>query len=119
MKRAIVLAMALSLGLSLVLIEKAQADPAKGKAAFATYCASCHGNTGKGDGPAGAALNPKPKDLGNAEYASKLTDQYMTDIIKKGGTAVGKSALMPPWGTALKDDDIKNVIEYIRSLSKK
>src|SRR3990170_325299 len=54
MKRAIVLAMALSLGLSLVLIEKAQADPAKGKAAFATYCASCHGNAGKGDGPAGA-----------------------------------------------------------------
>ena len=119
MRQLFVLALALYWVISLALATPARADVAKGKAAFATYCASCHGNVGKGDGPAGTALNPKPKDLSNAEYASKLTDQYMIDITKKGGAALGKSALMPPWGTALKDDDIKNVVEYIRSLSKK
>src|SRR3989304_4300433 len=40
-------------------------DAAKGKVAFQQYCAGCHGPTGKGDGAAGAAMNPKPKDLWN------------------------------------------------------
>ncbi|WP_413289725.1 c-type cytochrome [Bdellovibrio sp. HCB337] len=36
---------------------------AHGKKLFATNCAMCHGNEGKGDGPAGAGLNPKPRNL--------------------------------------------------------
>ncbi|HEY8270384.1 MAG TPA: cytochrome c [Pseudobdellovibrionaceae bacterium] len=36
---------------------------AYGKKIFATNCAMCHGNEGKGDGPAGAALNPKPRNV--------------------------------------------------------
>lgn len=94
-------------------------DPAKGKTAYATYCASCHGAAGKGDGAAAATLNPKPRDLTDAKYMATLTDQYMFDIIKKGGPAVGKAALMPPWGAALKDPEIQNVVAYIRTLVKK
>lgn len=119
MRQLFVLALALYWVIPLALATTAQADLAKGKTAYSTYCASCHGNVGKGDGPAAAGLNPKPKDLSDGAYTSKLTDQYMMDITKKGGAALGKSALMPPWGTALKDDDIKNMVEYIRSLSKK
>jgi mono/diheme cytochrome c family protein len=36
---------------------------AYGKKVFATNCAMCHGNEGKGDGAAGAGLSPKPRDL--------------------------------------------------------
>ncbi|MFV8256699.1 c-type cytochrome [Bdellovibrio bacteriovorus] len=36
---------------------------AYGKKFYSTNCAMCHGNEGKGDGAAGAALNPKPRNL--------------------------------------------------------
>ncbi len=107
----------LALALFLASMVLAQ-DAAKGKATFEQYCASCHGSSGKGDGPAGAALNPKPKDLTAPGYVKGLKDDYMTKLIKEGGQAVGKSPLMPPWGSALKDDDVKNVIAYVRSLGK-
>jgi len=43
----------------------------EGKKLFATYCAICHGEKGKGDGIAGAALNPKPSNLTTATFHSK------------------------------------------------
>ena len=55
----------------------ANADMAKaGKKLFAQNCATCHGNEGKGDGPAGAALNPKPRNLVEGPW-------------KKGGGFIG------------------------------
>jgi mono/diheme cytochrome c family protein len=74
-------------------------DAAKGQEIFTKTCASCHGKTGKGDGPAAAALNPKPKNLSDKAYMEKLGDEYLANIIKKGGAAVGKSPLMPLWIT--------------------
>lgn len=93
-------------------------DAAKGKEIYAANCSSCHGDTGKGDGPAGAALDPKPRDLSDKAGMAKVTDQQMTDVIKKGGPAVGKSALMAPFGDSLKDDEIADVVAFIRSLAK-
>ncbi|MDH3601295.1 MAG: cytochrome c [Candidatus Tectomicrobia bacterium] len=93
-----------------------QGDAVQGKVAYTQYCASCHGNTGKGDGPAAASLSPKPRDLTDKDYMATLEDSYLTDIINKGGAAVGKSALMPPWSAVLKKEDLQNVIAYIRGL---
>lgn len=90
----------------------------KGKALFAQQCASCHGAGGKGDAPAAAALNPKPRNLTDKTYMTALNDQHLVDVIKKGGPAVGKSPLMPAMGAALKDGDIQDVIAFIRSLTK-
>jgi mono/diheme cytochrome c family protein len=39
---------------------------AKGKAAFVEYCATCHGLTGEGDGPASETLKPPPRNLATA-----------------------------------------------------
>ncbi|MFQ5946869.1 MAG: c-type cytochrome [Anaerolineae bacterium] len=96
----------------------AQGNAEKGKALYTQYCPSCHGETGKGDGPAAAALNPKPRDLTDTAYVAKLKDEYLFAIIAKGGAAVGKSPLMPPWSAALKDEDIRDVIAFIRSLAR-
>lgn len=96
----------------------AQGNAEKGKGLYDRYCAACHGTTGKGDGPGGAALNPKPRDLTANPYVAGLTDRYLFDIIQKGGSAVGKSPLMPPWGAVLKDDDIRDVIAFVRTLAK-
>ncbi len=109
----IILTVALAVG-----IAQAAGDLAKGKATFEQICASCHGPSGKGDGPAAAALSPKPRDLTDKNYVSGLKDDYIKKLVKEGGQAVGKSPLMPPMGSALKDTDIENVIAYVRSLGK-
>jgi mono/diheme cytochrome c family protein len=105
-------------GLALPSLVMAQGNAEKGKAPFVQNCAPCHGQGGKGDGAAAAALNPKPRDLTDKAYMGALKDEYLMDIVKKGGAAVGKSAAMPPWGAVLKDDQIRDVITFVRSLAK-
>ncbi|MEK6717922.1 MAG: cytochrome c [candidate division NC10 bacterium] len=94
------------------------ADVAKGKATYDQLCAGCHGPTGKGDGPAAASLNPKPRDLSDKTYARSLKDAYLVEITTNGGPAVKKSPLMPAMGKTLKDDQIKDLVAYLRSLAK-
>ena len=91
-------------------------DAQKGKALFGQVCATCHGAMGKGDGAAAAALTPKPRDLSDKAYMSKLKDADIAKILKGGGAAVGKSPLMPPYAGS--DADIQNLIAYIRTLAK-
>src|SRR4030095_508246 len=93
-------------------------DVAAGKAKFEQNCAVCHGTSGKGDGPGAAALNPKPRDYTNAAYMKTRSDDQLRKVIKEGGAASGFSAVMPPWGGTLSDQDITNVIAYIRTFSK-
>jgi mono/diheme cytochrome c family protein len=103
----------------------AAGDAAAGKQKFDMLCASCHGTDGKGDGPAGAALNPPPRDFTKAEFkydANKDgktgTDEDLTLIIKNGAAAYGGSPLMVAWGGPLSDADIQNVIAYLRTFHK-
>ena len=89
-----------------------------GKAKYKLFCVSCHGDTGKGDGIAAAALDPKPADHSDKKVMSALKDDYLFKVIKEGGAAVGKSPTMAPWGAALKDSDVKDVVAFIRTLAK-
>jgi len=118
MKRAFASLLVLVVSFTLFLIVFAKADtkgePEEGKEKFQQICASCHGPEGKGDGPAAAALDPKPRNLSDAAYVSGLTDDHIFKTVKEGGAAVGKSALMPAWGGTISDEDIWNVIAYIR-----
>lgn len=94
-------------------------DPKKGEATFKTMCASCHGDSGKGDGAAAAALNPKPADFTDPARAAAATDEYIYKMVKDGGAANGKSPLMVAWGPALGDDaKVRDVAAYVRTLSK-
>jgi mono/diheme cytochrome c family protein len=94
------------------------ADAEQGKKLYGQFCVTCHGQSGKGDGPGAAALNPKPRDHTDKEYMSKLSDDDLLKVIKNGGASIGKSPLMPPWGASLKDDQIQDIIAYVRTLSK-
>ncbi len=89
-------------------------DAAKGKDVYGTYCVACHGPQGKGDGVAAAALEPKPRDLSNAEYVSTVDNAHLYKVISEGGAAVGLSPLMAGWGGSLSEQDINDVIAYIR-----
>lgn len=93
-------------------------DVAAGNVKYQQLCASCHGASGKGDGPAAKALNPKPRNHTDAKYMKTISDEYIAKITKLGGVAVGKSPLMPPWGGVLSDADLQNLVAFMRSLSK-
>lgn len=62
---------------------------------FKTPCVPCHGETGKGDGPCAAALNPKPRNDSDATWQTRVKDEDIKKTILYGGAAVGKSPLMP------------------------
>ena len=88
---------------------------AAGHASYHTTCAPCHGEGGKGDGPAAAALNPKPRDHTNGAYMDKLTNDHLLKVIKGGGAQFGYPNM--PGQPQLADDTVKNVIAFVRSLS--
>jgi len=97
-------------------------DAAAGKALFEVNCGTCHGASGKGDGPLAAALNPKPRDLSAGVFnfdtdgdGTKGTDADIKNVIVKGAAAYGGSPLMAPW-PALSDADVDNLVAFIRSI---
>ena len=46
-----------------------------------------------------------------------LSNEHLFKVIKQGGAAVGKSPMMAPWGGSLKDEQIRDVIAFVRSLA--
>jgi len=79
----------------------------RGKQIYDANCASCHGQNGKGDGPAGKALNPKPADL-----AAMAPQHPPGDLAWKIETGRGP---MPPWKGVLTQNEIWDVVNYIRN----
>lgn len=112
-----VLITALSLSAAALLAQPAlAADVDAGDAKFKQLCATCHGQTGAGDGPASAALNPKPQSLNDSEWQASIDDEHIRTVIKDGGAAVGLSPMMTAFGHALSEEDLDNLVAYIRSL---
>jgi len=101
-----------------------EADAEAGKADYQIYCASCHGETGAGDGPVSVAIPPPPpRDFtaGDFKYdadedGTAGTDADLKAIIAKGAGAFGGNPMMAPLG--LSDQQINNVIAFIRTLAK-
>jgi mono/diheme cytochrome c family protein len=74
-------------------------------------CVLCHGESGKGDGPGGAALNPKPRNWTDHGYMESRTDQELYDVIYNGKGA------MPAWGKTgiLTESEIRSAILKVRT----
>lgn len=95
---------------------------AAGQKVYNTYCATCHGAKGKGDGPAAVALNPKPLDfsVGAFKYdangdGTKGDIDDIKAIVHDGAAKHGGSPLMTPW-PMIKADELQAVAEYVKSL---
>ena len=91
-------------------------DAEAGRSHYALYCATCHGATGRGDGPVAASLDPKPANHADATTMGALSDEYLFRVISEGGTAVGKSGWMAAWGGTLTDEQIRDLVAFIRTL---
>jgi mono/diheme cytochrome c family protein len=90
---------------------------AAGVELFAVNCASCHGETGMGDGAAAAGLDPKPASLADADMMAEVTDGYLVWRITEGGIREPFNSAMPPWGEAFSEEQIWQLVSFVRSLS--
>ncbi len=70
---------------------QARADAAE---IFESRCVTCHGEEGRGDGPAASNLNPKPADFHNRGWQKSIDDATIARAIVQGGSAVGVSGEM-------------------------
>jgi len=118
---------ALLVGALLFACEKSKSDgsasqPVTQAAVVAFYrerCSGCHGETGAGDGAAAINLTPKPRSFRDAGWQASIKDPDLRRVILRGGSATGKSLLMPPnpdleTKTAMLD----GIVEYVRAFGK-
>jgi mono/diheme cytochrome c family protein len=99
-----------------------------GQEMYSSYCAACHGRTGKGDGPAAPALTPKPPDLtqftkkhGGTAFPVKDFEDKVTGM---GMSPAHGSTEMPVWGPILRqlgNDQLRvyNLRKYVETLQAK
>lgn len=91
---------------------------AEADSVYSTRCATCHGATGRGDGPGAANLNPKPRDYSDQAWQKTVTDEDIEKTIVYGGAAVGKSPLMVANpDLAGKTDVVKALREKVRAFA--
>jgi len=83
-----------------------------GQQVFTENCAVCHGEAGRGNGPAAAGLSLKPPDYGNG-HLDIHTDGDIFYWIQNG---ISQGSPMPAFKDKLTDDQIWNVVNYVRRL---
>ncbi|HET9474252.1 MAG TPA: cytochrome c [Steroidobacteraceae bacterium] len=86
----------------------------RGSIVYRTYCVLCHGTAGKGDGRAARMYTPRPANL----TVSPFNDKYKEMIIRGGGVSMGRSAFMPPWGDELSEEQIHDLVAFLREMRK-
>jgi cytochrome c oxidase cbb3-type subunit III len=105
-------------------VEQNSADPqhfiplnyqqAQGKRVFNNNCVWCHAAATPAGPSNRSNLSPTPPLFTDGETFNSLSDDFMRNTITLGGGAMGKSAIMPPWGQTLTQDEIRAVIAYAR-----
>jgi cytochrome c5 len=89
----------------------------QGKRVFYQYCVWCHADAT----PAGPSnrnnVTPMPPLMNDGEKLNGESDEYMQNIITLGGSGLGKSAMMPPYGKTLRPEEITAVIAFTRAIA--
>ena len=89
----------------------AMSDIANGKMIYGENCATCHGSTGRGDGY--VRFNPPVADLTSPTIQRKLDGDLIKSIhAGRSNTAMGS------WRLALSEEEIHDVVAYLRTLKK-
>jgi cytochrome c oxidase cbb3-type subunit 3 len=106
---AVMLSFAVTLGHSAQAKEQAADN-------YHTYCAQCHGVHGNGKGVNIRDMSVQPRDHTDATAMSARSDEDIAKVIKEGGLSINKSVLMPPWGDVFSDEEVADLVQYLRKL---
>lgn len=87
----------------------------RGGLVYANYCVTCHGINADGNGRTARLYSPRPANL----RATDKNADYVELIVRKGGEAIGRSDKMPPWGEELTDEQIRDVVFFVKSFAAK
>jgi mono/diheme cytochrome c family protein len=101
-----------------------------GQEMFKAYCATCHGMSGKGNGPAASALKKGPADLTqlSRKHDGKFPDAYISAKLKAVDEPAHGSKEMPMWGPLLSSVSrdgaeaqlrVANLVKYLESIQAK
>jgi len=92
----------------------------RGRQIYNKYCYYCHGREGRGDGAIAIGLTPRPANFVDDVERMKKPDEVLFQSIAKGIHRKGSEAMvMPEWDLILTEQDIWDVLGYVRYLSKK
>lgn len=81
-------------------------------AVYRAQCRVCHGEEAKGDGPAAAALTPRPPDLTRSERVRTMSDEELLQFL-----SVGKGS-MPGFGKILTEQELRGLVEWLQARNK-
>jgi cytochrome c oxidase cbb3-type subunit 2 len=84
---------------------------ARGEAVYALRCSPCHGAGGGGDGPAAAAIVPKPRNFHDPDFWRGRTVDQLRLVVKQGKPGT----LMPPFDGVLSGPEIDDVLAYVQT----
>jgi mono/diheme cytochrome c family protein len=90
---------------------------AQGKRLFYDKCVWCHADATPAGPSNRSNLTPTPPLFVDGRTFNSLSDEFMQNTITLGGSAMGKSAIMPPWGQTLTKDEIRALIAYARAVA--
>ncbi len=90
---------------------------AQGKRLFYEKCVWCHADATPAGPSNRSNLTPAPALVNDGAILNAMSDDYLRNIITLGGSALGKSAMMPPWGRTLTQEDVRALITYIRAVA--
>ena len=90
---------------------------AQGKRVFYQYCVWCHADATPAGPSNRSNLTPVPALLDDGAALNAESDEYLDNIITLGGSALGKSAMMPPYGRTLSAEQIRSVIAFARAIA--
>ena len=92
-------------------------DQAQGKRIFYTQCVWCHADSTPAGPSNRSDLKPVPPLMSDGTVLNHESDDYLQNIIALGGSAVSRSAMMPPYGQTLTQQEIQQVVAYTRAIA--
>lgn len=87
----------------------------RGERLYVAYCVHCHGEDGRGSWRTSLFLID-PGDLSDRARASQHTDHYLFEIVKHGGSPIGRPGM--PGFEHLPDADVEELVRYLRTLAR-
>jgi len=92
-------------------------EQAQGKRIFYQQCVWCHADSTPAGPSNRSNVTPTPSLFNDGSLLNSQSDDFLQNIITLGGSALGKSAMMPPYGKTLSQGDIRSLIAFARAIA--